>query len=181
MMAALVSCNPPRYTTTLHSNLQPLTSSTLILLEGNYFNQPEDSARNGAIDCLWRQMKLRKSSSLLDHHDSLRILLRVRDSHTLYARLMEGEKELDQKKLKGRVKDGYFCLRRKYTFWGVPLIYWAEFELSTRLGTDGHGLYADSEHVHGGGVLLLMGGSVNDYSYYYHSVQNSPPETPKIK
>lgn len=166
LLIALSGCSP--FTLPHHQDKQPLTKNTLNLLNGSYPNLPDSiDFRSGGELTLWRQLKLRSypySKSL-----KLTVQLEVLDAHTVLAKLMDGNQIRDTKRLKGKIRDGYFYLRTKSTYWGVPIVYWAVLGLRTRLGVNSTGqLFADSNYSHGGGILILTAGSIDDWCLFYN-------------
>lgn len=169
LLTALTGCSALRKKP-LHQDIQPLSSITLSLLDGSYPNQPDSSRYSGGdINALWRQLKLRKRYKLVEQHGNLTVHIKAINQHTLQAYLMDGQLQLDKKKLKGRIKDGAFYLRGKHAFYGLPLIYWASLGLETRLATNGSGLLiAESKYAHGGGIFIISAGSTDDCTMFYN-------------
>ena len=163
----LGSCSRIRVPT--RADIKPVAKSSLHLLNGTWYNTADSGAFNGE-PTLWRQLRLRRYKK--QPSSVLTVQIQVTGPHTLQARLMDGDKQVNKKTLRGRFKKGYFYLWPKSAFYGMVFLVWVSVDLTTRLATDGQGhLFADSEYAHGGGIFLFSAGTSDDWSCVYDKRQ----------
>lgn len=146
------------------------------LINGRYKNFPPDSAVKRwpvrtDFQALWAVLlkKPGKDFSKVKWNEDAYVQLSAIGKKAILAQLFSDSTLLEEKVLKGRVKNGYFSVRTKIRVLGIPLIFFRYTNYKIQLGVG-----ADQKLIIDGQGnllinLLLMGAAASNHYYFVYS------------
>jgi hypothetical protein len=164
----LLSCSDKDFPKSDH--LLPLSKSNSSSLNGHYRNYSNDTSLTEKIT-LWNVITPRKKMYAYDTsttYKSANVELFLKNNKTLIARLYNEDKLINEKKFKGRIKDGYFSSRRRINYFGLPFLYLTYFDYKFQIGKDSSNtLLIDAGNGRFGWILIMTGGNTETYNFKF--------------
>ncbi|MBL7726320.1 MAG: hypothetical protein JNM68_01490 [Dinghuibacter sp.] len=139
-------------------------------LNGTYANRAPRNNGNGFYS-LWFELDYRRNNEDTVPAKAM-VQLELLSPRQLKASLWNNDTLLKTITLKGKIKDGYFSVRRYYNIIPIPFIYFRHNDHKIRLGktTDGR-LVADAAESHGGWILVMAAGYRQQYSMQFYAAE----------
>ncbi len=165
------ACSGPKFIN--GDNITPLTHTNFSSINGYYKNHITDTAFTTDIS-LWDALNpKRKKNYLYDtavKYENAKIEVQLKDNKTLIVKLYNGSNLIDEKKYKGKIKKGYFSVRRRIKYFGLPFLFLTYFDYKLRIGKDtSNNLVLDAMQERDAWLLVFVSGSNSQYNLKFQA------------
>ncbi|MBL7747420.1 MAG: hypothetical protein JNM19_08360 [Chitinophagaceae bacterium] len=168
LLSLLASCAKIKYPE--RTQLLPVTSTGDAPINGKYKNMGSDTSW-GRPFTLWTALTLHTKQfipdSLLPYPDAV-VELQLQRRRKLNARLINDTQLIEERILKGRIRDGYFSVRRKVRYVGLPFLYLRYSDYKVQLGSDNNRhLLVDAVSSRFGWIFIMSAGTADQYHFQF--------------
>lgn len=146
------------------NNLLKLDNNNKHVLNGKYANRAPRNNSNGFYS-LWFELDYHRKNTDTVPEQAV-VQLETLSPKRVKAGLWNNDTLIKTITLKGKIKDGYFSVKRYYNIVPIPFLYFRHNDHKIRLGKTTNGLLvADAAESHGGWILVMAAG----YRQQYHA------------
>lgn len=168
LLSLLASCAKIDYPE--RTQLLPVRSTGDAPINGKYKNMGSDTSW-GRPFTLWTALTLHTKQfipdSLLPYPDAV-VELQLQRRRKLSARLINDTQLIAERILKGRIRDGYFTVRRKVRYFGLPFLYLRYSDYKVQLGSDNkRQLLVDAVSSRFGWIFIMSAGTADQYHFQF--------------
>jgi hypothetical protein len=98
------------------------------------------------------------------------VLIELNTKNKITAKLFVNDRLVDEKRYKGKIKDGYFVARRRVKYFGIPFVYVSYADYQFRLGkSTSDRLHLDAVNGWFGEIFILTAGHNDYFSFQFNS------------
>ncbi|GAA4314601.1 hypothetical protein GCM10023149_10810 [Mucilaginibacter gynuensis] len=130
-----------------------LGSYPVVTHQENALNRPSNNV-------IWNYFLKEPDIDSTEVKQATHFTLEMADPKNVKASLYNGEHLLKTRLVKGKLKNGYFRLKHRLKWQGIPIIYWglSSEKIQFGIGSEQQ-LYIDQSSTRNGGILIIISGT----------------------
>lgn len=150
------------------------TTTNYTVLNGTYKNYNVDTFNNNAKPSLWQALYPTGAMFAYDtiKNNNALVKLEMLQHNKLQFQLLQNGVLLQQKIIKGKIKDGYFVSKKRWRYFGIPFLLVKQSDYLFRIAKSTNNyLYLDARNGRFGWLLILATGFAQPYKFTFENAE----------